>query len=166
MKLRSALLLTGVVTAALTLNAIAVAPLGKGPLTELGAGFSGLRGIKEAVLRHFLNFRKETPLSAEQKQKVGDILKSHRKEIRAQFEKGRAARHAMQAAVKQGGADTPATQEAAKQIGEASRERALLSALITREVRPLLTEAQKTRIEAARAEIEALVDEAMTKTAP
>jgi len=69
-------------------------------------------------MRHLLNFRKETPLSDEQKGKVRSIVETHRGEIRAQFDKGREARRAMADASKAGDTDSKAVQSAAEKIGE------------------------------------------------
>lgn len=117
-----------------------------------------LRTIVSTAVRHFLNFRRETPLSAEQKQAVASIVQSHRDEIRAQFRKGADARREMATVAEAQGADSSAARAAAEKIGAVARDRALLTARIAGEVRPQLTPDQVARIKTARAEIETLID--------
>lgn len=123
---------------------------------------SAVREIVRTAVRHFLNFRKETPLSAEQRASVTKILESHRDEIRAQMTKGRDARRAMAEAAKKD-ANSAATRAAAEKLGDVTRDRALLIAKIGAEVRPLLTPEQQKHIEAARGELESLVDAALNQ---
>jgi len=118
---------------------------------------SSIREIVRTAARHFLNFRKQTPLSEEQKVAISKVLAEHREEIRAQINQGRAARHAMEAAVKEDGN----AKAAAEKIGDAARDRALLMTRIGAQVRPLLTAEQQKRLEEARGEIEGLVDGAL-----
>jgi len=113
-------------------------------------------------VRHVLNFRKESPLSAEQRASVQKILESHRDEICAQMTQGRDARRAMADAAKKD-ANSAATRAAAEKIGDVTRDRALLIAKIGAEVRPLLTPQQQKHIETARGELESLVDAALNQ---
>jgi Spy/CpxP family protein refolding chaperone len=141
----------------------AVPAMAFGRSADIGEGIipdqtrSSIREIVRTAVRHFLNFRKQTPLSEEQKAAIGKILAENREEIRAQINQGRSARHAMEAAVKENGS----TKAAAEKIGDAARDRALLMARIGAQVRPLLTPAQQKQLEDARAEIEGLVDGAL-----
>lgn len=123
---------------------------------------SSLREIARTAVRHLLNFRKETPLSAEQRASVAKILETHREEIRTQMTKGRDARCAMAEAAKKD-ANSAATRAAAEKIGDVTRDRALLVAKIGAEVRPLLTPEQLKHIETARGELESLVDAALSQ---
>jgi len=126
-----------------------------------GQGHGKFREVIRTAMRHMLNFRHETPLSAEQKQKARGVIESHRSEIRSQMERGRDARRAMMDAVKGSGPDAAATKEAADKIGNAARDRALLMARVASEIKPLLTPEQLKRVESARAEIESDVDAAL-----
>ncbi len=141
----------------------AVPAMAFGRSAEIGEGIipdqtrSSIREIVRTAVRHFLNFRKQTPLSEEQKAAIAKILAENREEIRAQINQGRSARHAMEAAVKENGS----TKAAAEKIGDAARDRALLMARIGSQVRPLLIPAQQKQLEDARAEIEGLVDGAL-----
>jgi Spy/CpxP family protein refolding chaperone len=143
--------------------ATAVPAMAFGRSFDLGEGIipaaasSSIREILRTTARHFLNFRKQTPLSDEQKTALSKILAEHREEIRAQIKEGREARHAMEKAVKENGS----TKAAAEKIGDAARDRALLMARIATQVRPLLTPEQQKQIEHARGEIEELVDGAL-----
>jgi Spy/CpxP family protein refolding chaperone len=123
---------------------------------------SSLREIARTAVRHLLNFRKETPLSAEQRASVTKILETHREEIRAQMTTGRDARRAMAEAAKKD-ANSAATRAAAEKLGDVTRDRALLIAKIGAEVRPLLTPEQQKHIETARGELESLVDAALSQ---
>ena len=141
----------------------AVPAMAFGRSADIGEGIipdqtrSSIREIVRTAVRHFLNFRKQTPLSEEQKAAISKILAEHREEIHAQINQGRSARHAMEAAVKENGS----TKAAAEKIGDAARDRALLMARIGVQVRPLLTTEQQEQLEAARTEIEGLVDGAL-----
>jgi len=121
---------------------------------------SAIREIVRTAVRHVLNFRKETPLTAEQRASVAKILETHREEIRTQMTKGRDARRAMAEAAKKD-ANSAATRAAAEKLGDLTRDRALLIAKIGAEVRPLLTPEQQKHIETARGELESLVDAAL-----
>lgn len=124
-----------------------------------------VREVIQTVVRHFLNFRKETPLSAEQREKVGAVLEAHRAEARSIFTRSRDARRAFVEAAKTHGADAPATRAAADKTGEVTRDRALLIAKVLGEVRLVLTEAQMKRLESAHQEVEDLVDQAFARAA-
>ena len=143
--------------------ATAIPAMGFGRSFDIGEGIipdqarSSIREIVRTAVRHLLNFRKQTPLSEEQKAAISRILAEHREKIGAQIKQGRAARQAMEAAVK----DNGSTKAAAEKIGDAARDRALLMARIGAEVRPLLTPEQQKQLEAARTEIEGLVDGAL-----
>ncbi len=126
-----------------------------------GQGHGKFREVIRTAMRHLLNFRHETPLTAEQKQKARSVMESHRSEIHTQMEKGRDARRAMFHAVTASGPDAAATKEAADKIGNAARDRALLMAKVASEIKPLLTAEQLKRVEAARTEIESEVDAAI-----
>ncbi|TDU73046.1 hypothetical protein EI77_01513 [Prosthecobacter fusiformis] len=137
----------------------AMRDIGEGILPEAARG--SVREIIKTVTRHALNFRKEVPLTDEQRQKVAAVLESHRGEVRVLVERGRSIREAYAEAVKTHGPDSKQTLEAAEQIGSLARDRALLFAKISGETRPLLTAEQQNRLEAARQEIGNLVDAAI-----
>lgn len=126
-----------------------------------GQGHGKFREVIRTAMRNLMNFRHETPLSTEQKQKARSVIESHRSEIHAQLEKGRDARRTMLGLMKTSGPDDAATREAADKIGNAARDRALLIAKVASEIRPLLTPEQLKRIETARTEIESQVDVAI-----
>lgn len=158
MKTHHTLLLAGILAFA---NAAPIHAAGN----ETGGSFGNfalpgqpLRTLASTALRHFLNFRKETPLSAEQKQAVTSIVQSHRDEIRAQVRSGIEARRAMATVAGAQGADASATRAAAEKLGAVACDRALLTARILGEVRPILTPDQVSRIQSARTELESLID--------
>ena len=145
--------------------ATATPAMALGRKADIGAGIvpeetrSSAREVIRTAVRHFLNFRKETPLSDEQKASISKILQEHRPEIQAQLAQGRDARRAMETAAREN-ATSPATKAAAEKIGDIARDRALLMARISAKVRPLLTPEQQKQIESAREEIDSLVDAA------
>lgn len=149
-------------------TAVPAMALGRG--SDIGEGIlpdqtrASLRETVRCAVRHFLNFRKETPLSETQKTAIGKILAENRPAIRAQAAKGRDARRAMADAVKSGEPNSAAAKAAAAKIGEAARERALLAARIGSKVLPLLTPEQQENLDKSRLEIEGLVDGAFAAT--
>jgi|GEM_PF-1171480 len=151
--------------AALSLPALALPKLGE--LRDVGEGLlpeatrDSIREVMRTAARHVLNFRKETPLSDEQRQKLAAVLESHKTETQALIKQGREARRAYADAVKTHGPEASQTRDAAGKIGNLARDRALLLARITSEARPLLTADQLKSLESAREEIESLVDGAL-----
>jgi Spy/CpxP family protein refolding chaperone len=120
-----------------------------------------LRLIK-TVVRSALNFQQESPLSSEQRNRMRQVLASHRLEIHDQMVRMQDAHEALQIANSKSAINEGEVFAAAARIGEASRQGALLRAKVARELRPILTEEQRTRFEEGRAEIrrqiEALLD--------
>jgi len=155
--------------AALTLPALAFPKLGG--MRDLGEGIlpestrDSIREVVRTVARHALNFRKETPLSDEQREKLAAVLEPHRAEARAIIERGREVRKTYAEVVKQHGPDSAQAREAAEKIGTLARDRALLIARIGMEAKPLLTAEQQDRLDAARQEVESLVDTALAAAA-
>jgi Spy/CpxP family protein refolding chaperone len=117
-----------------------------------------IRALVSDVAHELLNFREQAPLSDGQRTEVRDILKSHKAEIAAQFQKGKDARRAMIEAVAQKGPDSPEALKAADAIGESARSRALLTGRVVSEITPLLTPEQKTLAKSALERIEGKVD--------
>jgi len=146
--------------------ATAIPAMAFGRVSDIGEGIipdearTSIREILRTAARHVLNFRKQTPLSDEQKAALSKILAEHREEIRAQIKQGRDARHALETAVKENGN----TKAAAEKIGTAARDRAVLMARIGAQVRPLLTPEQQKYIADAHSEIDTLVDGALAAT--
>lgn len=122
-----------------------------------------LRGIVQTVMRHALNFRQETPLTSEQREKIGIVLTKHREEVRSLMQRGKEARFGFEEVARTSGPDSAATREAAEKLADIARDRALMTARIGSEMRPLLTEGQQKSLANARAEIHDLVDAAMAK---
>lgn len=131
---------------------------GAGLLPDIVRGHA--RGIIRCALRNWLDFRESTPLSNDQRTKVGAMIEKHRDEVRALVARDRDARRGLEAAAKNDGADAANTREPADKIASVARDCALFSARIGSEVRRLLTAEQQKRIEAARKEVRELVDAA------
>jgi len=122
-----------------------------------------LRTILSTVVRELLDFRHDTPLSAGQKSQIAAILETHRAEIHTQMEHARDARRAMLDAVNAAGASSPAATDAAAKIGDAARDRALLTARIGSEIKPLLTPEQQSRLQNAIKDVESTVDSVLAQ---
>ena len=125
-----------------------------------GGGYlrSGIRSLVSEIARELLNLREQAPLSDEQRTEVRGVLKSHKAEILAQFEKGRDARRAMIEAIGQKGPESPEALKAADAIGESARSRALLTGKVVSEITPILTPEQKTLAKSTLERIEDKVD--------
>jgi Spy/CpxP family protein refolding chaperone len=126
--------------------------------TSFGSFRSGVRALVSDIAQELANLRAQAPLSDAQRKDVRNVVQSHKSEIRAQFEKGRDARRAMIDAVAQKGPDSPEALKAADAIGEAARNRALLTAKVASEITPLLTPEQKTLAKSALERIKDKVD--------
>jgi Spy/CpxP family protein refolding chaperone len=116
-----------------------------------------LRQALRGVLRRGLAFRDETPLSAEQRTQVREILKVHRPEIEARIKAARSAREAMHKAATQDSASETELRTAADQIADNARAGALLRAKLAREIRPILTPEQRARLDAIFQEVDSAV---------
>jgi Spy/CpxP family protein refolding chaperone len=154
---------TALIAAAALVAAFATITHAASPADESAASFgslrSGIRTLVTDIAQELANLRAEAPLSDAQRKEVRSVVQSHKSEIRAQFEKGRDARRAMIDAVAQKGPDSPEAQVAADAIGEAARNRALLTAKVVSEITPLLTPQQKTLAKDALERIEGKVDD-------
>lgn len=133
-----------------------VAPNPAGPGWFGGDG--PVRHALRTALQRMLAFRNETPLSAEQRKQVQGILEKHHDEIRAQFTAGRDAREALHTAI----VDGSDAEAAAVRVGENARAGALLHAKLAREIRPVLTEEQRRRLDSAFDELQAGIGKVAT----
>lgn len=162
--MKKILLTLAIATLALPVLALpklyAMQSLGAGLLPE--APRDALRELARKLARHALNFRDETPLTKEQKQKLAEVMKTHRSEIKAVMERGRDSRRAYEQVVKSHGPESSQTREAAEKIGAVARDRALLMGRILSQAKPLLTAEQQQRVDTARLEIESLLDSALS----
>lgn len=115
-------------------------------------------GIIREIARELFNLREQAGLTDQQRAGVKSILKSHKPEIAAQITSGRDARRAMHRAVESSGPESAETLKAADAVAAAARNRALLTARIASEIRPLLTAEQVALAKATRERIEESVD--------
>lgn len=119
---------------------------------------SRLRVLFSGIGQELREFRQQAPLSDQQRSQVKDILKSHKSEIAAQFQKGKEAHRNMKDAVEQSGPDSALTLKAADSVGDAARTRALLVGKIASEIAQILTPEQRKLAGEARTRIESTVD--------
>ena len=104
-------------------------------------------------MQKVMNLRESMDLSDQQRDQIRQVVKSYRRDIKAQMIDAKEARETMRDAVKKHGADSAEAEEAAAEVGETAASRAKLVARIFEEVRPLLTEEQQKTAEDGRAEI-------------
>lgn len=119
--------------------------------------------LARTAVRHLLNFRHETPLDDTQRAQVSAVLQKHRPQVHALMKRGRDARRSFEETVKKGGPDSAAARQSAEQMAGVTRDRALLTAKIGSEVRPLLTSGQQRHLEQMRSELLGLVDSALAE---
>src|SRR2546430_3894848 len=116
MKTHHTLLLAGILAIGMAAPSRAAEIESDSPFGSLALTGRPLRTLASTAVRHFLNFRSETPLSAEQKQAIAAIVQSHRDEIQSQIRKGADARREKAAVAEAQGADAPATHAAADKL--------------------------------------------------
>ncbi len=125
-----------------------------GPLAVAGADKLQERHFKNSPLGRLImgNFgrvlvlRSELNVTPEQKEKIHQILKSHKAEAapiaKSLTEKGRALRKAVLA----DNSDEAAIRKAADELGKAIGDAAVLASKVGGEVKPVLTQEQRERI--------------------
>lgn len=116
------------------------------------------RELVRTIAMDLLDFRSKAGITDEQKSQIKEIVQSHKPEIVAQLQKGKDARRAMQAAVEATGPESTEALKAADGVADAARSRALLTAKVMSEIRPVLTPEQLSLAKSTRDQIEAVVD--------
>jgi len=138
---------------------LSVAGLGLATLVPARAQEAGT--LRQQAREKLADLRDDLGLDATQKEKIRDILVSHKAELLAQWQLGKSARDTMQSAVKDHGAGSPEATAAANGIGEVAKKRALLVASIAQEVKPVLTPEQIKKLETAKEGLEKWLQEKM-----
>ena len=115
---------------------------GQAPLAKLIMGNIG----------RLLVLRSELGITNDQKKKIGEIVKSHRDEIRPVAKEIIAKRRALQQAVINKPGDETAIRSAAGELGKAVGDAGVLASKIVVQVKPALTSQQLDRIEKFRAD--------------
>jgi Spy/CpxP family protein refolding chaperone len=134
--------LVGVGIAALAVGGLLAGRLSAGAFPE--KAHSGLGP------RLFGRIARALDLSADQKTRIKAVLKAHATEIETQMNASAAARRAVHEAVLAQPVDETAIRAAALQLGQVHADGAVLFAKISTEIQPILTEAQRGKIQSFR----------------
>jgi Spy/CpxP family protein refolding chaperone len=138
-RIRKSVLL-GAAIAALAVGALLAGRLSAGAL-------SGGRGHGDFAPRIFARMARALDLSDDQKTAIKGVLKTHAAEIEAQMRSFSTARRALHKAVLAQPSDESAIRDAAEQLGRVQGDGAVLFAKIRTQVEPLLTDAQRAKIQ-------------------
>ena len=115
---------------------------------RLSAGaLPGTRAHGDFAPRVFARISRDLELSDDQKTRVKAVLKTHAAEIETQMRSSSAARRALHQAVLGEASDEAAIRAAARQLGQVQGDGAVLFAKIRTEIQPILTEAQRAKIQ-------------------
>ncbi len=106
-----------------------------------------VRKALRGAIRRLLAFREETPLSETQRAQMRNVLQAHKNEIQTQLAAMQEAHAQLRAAIRKGGANGAEVNAAADRVAAAARSGALLHAKIAGEIRPLLTNEQRQRLD-------------------
>ncbi len=101
----------------------------------------------------FAHMSRALDLSDDQKSRIKDVLRSHGDAIKTQMQTSATARRALHDAVMAQPTDEAAIRAAATQLGQVEGDGAVLFARIRTEIDPVLTDAQKTRLQALREKV-------------
>jgi Spy/CpxP family protein refolding chaperone len=101
----------------------------------------------------FAHMSRALDLTDDQKSKIKDVLRSHADEIKAQMQASATARHSLHDAVMAQPTNEAAIRAAAAQLGQAQGDGGLLFARIRGEIDPILTDAQRARLQSLREQV-------------
>lgn len=113
-----------------------------------GNGPGPFGGEASGMFFQFLERVVELKLSPEQQEKILKVLKTHRSEFQETFKKLADAHRKLNETIAQDNATEAAVREAHKATAAAQEDLAVLRAKVRREVMPLLTEEQKSKVKA------------------
>ena len=102
--------------------------------------------------------RSEYPLSAEQKTAIKAVMANYHDEIVLQLEARVSAQRALHAEVNSPSSNEASVRAAAQKLGAVIADGAVLKSKIAREVRPLLTEEQRTALTQLMTDLDSKVD--------
>ncbi len=141
----------------MALNAWAAEPAAKGDIQALSQ--TPLAKLITGNIGRFLVLRSELGITADQKKKIIEIVKSHRDEIRPVVKTILEKRRTLREAVVNKPGDEPAIRGAAAEMGKAIGDAAVLASKVVAQVRPVLTSQQIERIEKFRVDTRKATDE-------
>jgi Spy/CpxP family protein refolding chaperone len=111
--------------------------------------------------RLFGHIARALDLSDDQKTRIKTVLKAHASEIETQMTASAAARRAVHEAVLAQPVDEAAIRAAALQLGQVHADGAVLFARIHTEIQPILTDAQRAKIQSFRDRVRSRADSAV-----
>jgi Spy/CpxP family protein refolding chaperone len=117
---------------------------------RLSAGAFPQKAHSEFAPRVFARMARALDLSDDQKTRIKAVLKTHAAEIEAQMKASSSARRALHQAVLAQPIDANAIRTAAAGLGSVEGDGAVLFAKIRTEVEPILTDAQRAKIQQLR----------------
>ncbi|HKF44524.1 MAG TPA: Spy/CpxP family protein refolding chaperone [Thermoanaerobaculia bacterium] len=113
---------------------------------RLSAGAFPGHGKGDPAFRMFHHMAEALDLTDDQKAKIKEVLKAHAAEIEAQMRASATARRALHQATLADSTDESAIRAAAQSLGAVQGDSALLIAKVRKEVDPILTDDQKTKL--------------------
>ena len=150
-------LVLNLVFVCLGLNAWGAEPPAKADIETLG--HAPLAKLITGNIGRFLVLRSELAITADQKKKIVEIVKSRRHEIRPVAKMILEKRRALQEAVVNKPGDETAIRGAATEMGKAIGDAAVLASKIIAQVKPELTSQQIERIGKFRADVQKATDD-------
>ena len=128
---------------------------------RLSAGAFPGGGHSDFAPRVFGRIARALDLSGDQKTQIKAILKTHASEIETQIKASAAARRAVHDAVLAQPLDEAAIRDAAQKLGQVHADGAVLFARIRSEVQPILSDAQRAKIQKFRERMGSKADSAV-----
>ena len=130
------------------LIAVGIAALGAAGLLagRISAGAIPGHDRGDPVLRMFHHLSDALDLTDDQEDRIKDVLKGHAAEIEAQMKASAAARRALHQTAMADPTEESAIRAAAQKLGSVQADSALLFSRIRKEVEPILTSDQRTKL--------------------
>lgn len=126
---------------------------------------SALGKLITANLGRLMTLRSELNLTDEQKTKIHDAFKGHKKEIAAEAKQLFAKRNVLRDLVLSGSTDEAAIRKAADDLGKEIGNAAVLGVKVRDEVAPVLTDEQRAKIKKTKMEVDESVMSFLDKAA-
>ncbi len=107
----------------------------------------------EFATRIFARMARTLDLTDDQKARIKDVLRAHADEIKAQMQASGDARRALHDAVMAPQIDESAVRTAAMKVGQVQGDGAVLFARLRTDIEPILTDAQKAKVQSLREKV-------------
>jgi protein CpxP len=119
------------------------------------------QGHADFAPRIFNRIARDLDLTDDQKTQIKAVLKTHASEIETQMKNSAAARRALHKAVLAQPTDEQAIRAAAQALGSVQADGAVLFAKIRTEIQPILTDAQRAKVQEFRDRVRTHSDKAI-----